>query len=137
MNSSDADVRHVARIVAREGDEESISRFLTAGSIRYDREQLEGMLGDSQMPLMEAMIESSWLFREAHEKGTKAGLEEGRKEGLEEGLEQGIEQGLEQGIEQGREVGRITEARRALRIVLKSKFPGLDEMPEIDRVSTA
>ena len=61
------------------------------------------------MGLREVLLESSSIFREAREEG----LAEGRQE------------------------GRVSSARRALRITLEAKFPGLDAVPETDAISTA
>jgi predicted transposase YdaD len=149
MDSSDEDVRRVARILGREGDEESIGRFLTLGSIRYDRNRLEEMLGGSKMGLVEAILEGSSLVREATEKAAREGASRGLSEGLEKGLSQGLEKGLSQGLEkglaegrekglaEGRAEGRIAEAHRLLRVALKAKFPGLESAPEIDAIAAA
>jgi hypothetical protein len=119
MRSSDAEVGQIARILAGKGDEESIARFITLGSLRYDRSQLQEMLGESKMGLVEAILEGSSLVREVKDEAR----EEGRKEGLEEGREKGLEEGQAAGL------------RRSLRIALKSRFPGLEAMPEIQWIS--
>jgi hypothetical protein len=124
MNSSDEDVRRVAGILARKGDEESIGRFLTLGSIRYDRNRLEEMLGGSKMGLVEAILEGSSLVREATEKAAK------------EGAARGLAEGLEKGLSEGRAEGRTAEARRLLCIALKAKFPGMEPAPEIEAIGT-
>ena len=112
MRSSDESVRRVAGILSREGDQESIGRFLTLGSLRYDRNLLEEMLGASKMGLVEAILEGSSLVREATEKAAQ----EGRQEGIEE--------------------GRVGEARRVLRMALKTKFPDLEALPQIESVAS-
>jgi len=67
------------------------------------------------MGLVEAILEGSSLVREVKEKAAKEAREAGRAEGLER--------------------GRTAEARRSLRVALKIRFPGSDEMPEIDAIS--
>ena len=119
MKSSDEDVRRVAAILAREGDEESIGRFLTLGSIRYNRDQLEEMLGASKMGLVEAILEGSSLVREVVEKAARKATAEGQAKGLAEGQAE----------------GRTAEARRTLCIAIKAKFPGLETAPEIERIT--
>ena len=129
MKCTDADVRRVAGILAREGDQESIGRFLTLGSVRYDRGQLEEMLGASKMGLVEAILEGSSLVREAKEKAAREGIAEGQKKGLAEGLAEGRAE--------GRSEGRTEEARRSLCIALKARFPGLETAPEIETIASA
>jgi hypothetical protein len=106
MKSDDEQVRLLAAAVARFGDEEILGRFLTLGSIRYDRDRLEEMLGGPKMGLVEAILEGSSLVREVREKAAS----------------------------KSREEGQIAGARRMLRTVLRSKFPGLDRLPEIDSI---
>jgi hypothetical protein len=125
MKSSDADVQRVAGILAGEGDEESIGRFLTLGSVRYDRDQLEEMLGGSKMGLVEAILEGSSLVREATEKAAREGSARGQAVGLAEGLAEGLA------------AGQTVAARRSLRIALKAKFPGMETAPEIDSIASA
>jgi hypothetical protein len=117
MQCGDEQVRLLAAAVARYGDEEIFGRFLTLGSIRYDRDRLEEMLGGPKMGLVEAILEGSSLVREVREKAASESREEGRAE--------------------GREEGRLEEARRLLRSALRLKFPGLDAMPEIDLIAPA
>jgi hypothetical protein len=74
------------------------------------------------MGLVEAILEGSSLIREVKEKAASESREEGRQEGREEGRVE------------GREEGQIAGARRMLRTVLQSKFPGLDRLPEIDAI---
>lgn len=134
MKSSDEEVRRVAGILAREGDEESIGRFLTLGSIRYDRGQLEEMLGALRMGLVEAILEGSSLVREVVDKASKKATAEGTAKGLAEGTAKGLAEGTAKGLAEGLAEGRTTEARRLLRIALKAKFPGLETAPEIDSI---
>ena len=49
MNTTEEEVRWIASKIARSGDEDLIGRFLTIGSIRYDRSVLEEMLGGPRM----------------------------------------------------------------------------------------
>jgi hypothetical protein len=111
LNATDAEVRRVAQVLARQNDEQLLYRFLTLGSLRYDREQLKEMLGASKMGLIQAILEGSSLVKEERDKAR------------------------EEGLERGREEGRTGEARRLLRIVLKSRFPGLEQMTEIEAIS--
>ncbi|MFN7922783.1 MAG: hypothetical protein U0Q16_21940 [Bryobacteraceae bacterium] len=111
MKSSDEQVRKMGEILGRGGDEESIWRFLTLGSLRYDRDWLDQALGGEQMTIVEAIMEGSSIVREFVEKGEA----------------RGVEKGLEQ--------GRAEEARRLLRSALAAKFAGLEAMPEIDQIA--
>ena len=100
--------------IGRSGNEQWMARFLTLGSMRYDRGELEQMLGGAGggpgMGLVEVIMESSSLVRDAQERARVAGLAEGRVE------------------------GQSTEARRLLRLALSARFPGLETMPELDRI---
>ena len=80
------------------------------------------------MGLVEAILEGSSLVREVKEKAAK----EGRTAGLEEGRAAGLEEGRAAGLEQG----KTAEARCVLRRALKPRFPGLDQMSEIELIST-
>ena len=122
MKSTDEQVRRIGEILSRDGDEEMIARFLTLGSVRYDRKELEEMMGVPRYGLVNAILEGSFFVQEA--------VAEGEKRGIEQGLEQGLERGLERGLKRG----RIEEARRMLRSALQAKFPGLDELAEIDQI---
>ena len=130
MKSTDAQVREIGEMLSRDGDEESRARFLTLGSVRYDREDLEGMIGGTGMGLTEAILEGSSLVRHVTEKAVKAASEASRADGLATGLAEG----LEKGREKGREEGKLDEARRLLRSALAAKFPGLESIPEIDAI---
>jgi hypothetical protein len=124
MKCDDEQVRMLAGAVARYGDEETFGRFLTLGSIRYDRNRLEEMLGGPKMGLVEAILEGSSLVREAKEKAES------------EGRAAGLAAGLAEGRAEGREAGQVEGARRLLRSALQRKFPGLDAMPEIDAIAS-
>jgi len=121
--------------VGATGNEQWVARFLTLGSLRYDRKELEIMLGGSRMGLVEAIMEGSSLVREAREKaaaeGREIGIEQGRELGRQEGREQGREQGRTLGLQQG----QAEEARRLLRLAVAARFPGLESAPAIERIS--
>jgi hypothetical protein len=147
MKSTDEQVRTLVAAIVQYGNEETLGRFLTLGSIRYDRNRLEEMLGGHTMGLVEAILEGSSLVREAKEKaalearaegravGRVEGWECGRAEGWESGRVEGWESGRAEGWEKGREEGQVGEARRLLRSALQRKFPGLEAMPEIDAIT--
>ena len=127
MKSSDETVRRVAAVLAREGHEESIGRFLALGGLRYHRSLLERMLGDPRMGLLEAIVEGSSIFEEARQKAEAQGRAQGQAEGR--------AQGQAEGRAEGQELGRTAEARTSLRIALKAKFPGLETAAEIDSIA--
>ena len=107
--------------VGGSGNEQWIARFLTLGSLRYHRHELEQMLGGGgpQMGLVEAIMQGSSLVREA----------------VQEEREQGRVEGEAQGLARGEAKGQAEEARRLLRMALADRFPGLETMPEIDRIA--
>lgn len=89
------------------------------------------------MGLMEAVMQGPFMTKErekAIKEGLQEGLQQGIKQGIKQGIEQGIRQGLEKGHDQGLQSGQSAEARKLLRTVLKTKFPGLETMPEIDQI---
>ena len=88
--------------VGKSGNVQWMARFLTLGSLRYDREELKQMLGGPRMGLVEAIVEGSSLVRYERERGEAAGL--------------------------------AKEARRLLRLILADRFPGLENLPELDRI---
>jgi hypothetical protein len=124
MKTTEDEVRRIAVFVSRSGDDEALAGFLTLGSLRYDRSTLIQMLGEGNMGLVRAILDGSSIVREEREQAAALG----RVEGLEEGLKEGLEK--------GREEGRANEARRLLRLGLRAKFPILENLPEIDRVSS-
>jgi hypothetical protein len=128
MKSSEVEVREIGAAVESLKDEVTLARFLTLGSIRYDRNRLEDFVGGLRMGFVEAIMEASSLVREAREKAA----EEGRKEGREEGRKEGREEGMARGLD----VGRVEEARRLLRSALQVKYPRLEAMPEIDAITS-
>jgi hypothetical protein len=115
MKSSDVEVRKVASVLGREGDEESIARFLTLGGFRYDRGQLEGMLGVKKMPLVEEILLHSSIFKEAREEAVK--------------------EAVEHAVEEARAEDQVENRRHSIRVVLRLRFPGLEEAPELDRIA--
>ena len=96
--------------VGKSGNVQWMARFLTLGSLRYDREELKQMLGGPRMGLVEAIVEGSSLFQYERERGEAAGLAKGEAAGL------------------------AKEARRLLRLILADRFPGLENLPELDRI---
>jgi hypothetical protein len=118
MKSTDEQVQTMAAAVAQFGDDETLGRFLSLGSARYDRKQLEEMLGGPKMGLVEAILEASSLVQEVKEKAASASHAEGHAKGHAEGEAK----------------GRAEEARRLLRRALQAKFPALAARPEIDAI---
>ena len=100
--------------VGKTGNEQWIARFLTLGSLRYDREELKQMLGGPRMGMVEVIMEGSSLVRYEREQAEAKGKAEGKAEGLAK--------------------GQAEEARRLLRLALADRFPGLETMPELDRI---
>ena len=124
MKSSEELVRKIGFIVTSQGNEEAIARFLQLGSLRYDRDTLIEMLGGGGMGLERAFREGSSIVRYERAQGRA----EGRMEGLAEGRTEGLAE--------GRTEGRVDEARKLLRLCLRAKFPSLENLPEIDRISS-
>ena len=108
MNSTDDQVRRIGRELAAIGDEESRGRFRMAATIRYDRNAVRRILGESDMGFLEVIKQGSFLCVEAREEGKAEGKAE----------------------------GSVATARAMLRRYLKSKLPGLEAMPEIDAISS-
>ena len=131
MRLSETQARQLAAALAKLGDEELLGRFLTLGSLRYDRKRLEEMLGGPEMGLVEAILQGSSLVREVVEKAAQESLEKGR----EEGEAKGREEGEAKGREEGEAKGRTQEAQRLLRSALRKSFPGLEQLPEIDEIA--
>ena len=123
MKLSHDEAFRLGAIVSKSGNEQWISRFLTLGSLRYHREELQRMLGGPRMGLVEAIMEGSSLVQEAKEQAAS------------EGHAQGHAQGHEEGHASGQALGEAKEARRILRLALFKSFPGLETMPELDRIS--
>ena len=108
--------------VGKSGNVQWMARFLTLGSLRYDREELKQMLGGPRMGLVEAIVEGSSLFQYERERGEAAGLAKGEAAGLAKGEAAGLAK------------GEAAEARRLLRLILADRFPGLENLPELDRI---
>lgn len=123
MKSTDEQVRQIGAVLRRKGDGESIARFLTLGSLRYHRSELEAMLEGAHMGLVEAILEGSSLVKEAKEKAA------------EQGWAMGMEKGLAEGRVKGWTEGQSSEARRLLRSCLAARFPGLETLAEIDAIA--
>ena len=94
------------------------------------------------MGLVEAIMQGSSLVREAVQEereqgrveGEAQGLAKGEAQGLAKGEAQGLAKGEAQGLAKGQAKGQAEEARRLLRMALADRFPGLETMPEIDRI---
>ncbi len=119
MKSSDAHVREIASILARQSDEEATARFLILGGVRYDRSSLLELLQGGKMSLIQAIIEGSSIFKEERAVARTEGLAEGRLEGRLEGRAQ----------------AQTEAARRFLRFLLRKNHPELEDLPEIDQIS--
>lgn len=104
MDLAESEAWRIGAEVGRHGDEETIARFLTLGSLRYDRNRLVEMLEGRNMNLVEAILKGSSLVREE--------VEQGRAEGRVKGEAEGV--------------------RSALRIILQQRFPGMQLTPEIE-----
>lgn len=105
MKSSDEQVRGIASLVAAQGDDEALARFLILGGLRYDRGTLNRMLGDRRMSgFIRAYLDGSNLVRELRD--------------------------------EARAEGQAGEARKVLRMSLRAKFPELESLSEIDRISS-
>ena len=131
LQSDWATVRKVAAAVVESGNAEELSRLLLMLSLKYNKEQIDELIGREKMGFGEILWEGSSLLKDMREKAISSGLAEGMAKGLEQGREQGLEQGREQGLERGLEAGRCAEARRLLCVALARRFPGLEDMPEI------
>ena len=108
MKSTDEQVRSIASIVARQGDDEAVVRFLVSGSVRYDRNTLEEMLGGRKMGLMRAILDGSKVVQERVDEASAAARVE----------------------------GQAAEARKFLLLLLRKHLPELQSLPEIDAISS-
>jgi hypothetical protein len=109
MKSSDEEVRKIASIVGSQDDDEAVGRFLTLGSIRYDRDALNEMVGGRKMGLRQAILDGKMM-----EVDRAKAAAEGRAEGEAQGQAQ--------------------EARKFLRLLLRKRIPELESMPEIEAI---
>jgi hypothetical protein len=107
MRSSDEQVRWIAKQLGERGDEEAMGRFLWLGLLRYDRDEIESMLGGMRMGLSEAVMQGKFMRTER-----------------------------EKAAQEGRQGGQADEARKLLRKFLATRFPGLETRPEIDRIAS-
>ncbi len=105
----------LGRLVGATGNDLWAARFLTLGSLRYDRNELERMLGGPKMGLVEAIMEGSSLVRDERERGRAEGKAEGKAEG------------------QSR--GKVDEARLLLKRALTKRFPGLESTAAIESIA--
>ena len=110
MKSTDRELRAAARELGRLGDEELLGRFHLLAGFRYDRDQIEEMTGGANMGFVEFFWENSKLLTEYKAKIATDSLAEGI------------------------EKGAVGEARRLLKALLASKFPGLEALPQLDKI---
>jgi hypothetical protein len=110
LKSTESQVRKIASMVAGQEDDEAVGRFLTLGSLRYNRNSLNEMLGGRKMGLVRAILDGSSLVQEERDQAAA----EGRAEGLAQGQ---------------------AAARRVLRLLLRKHFPELESLAEIDAIS--
>ena len=108
--------------IGKTGNEQWMARFLTLGSLRYPREELQRMMGGPKMGLVEAIMEGSSLVQYVREKASAEGMAQGKAEGKAEGVAEGAAR------------GQAAEARRLLCLTLAERFPGLETMPELNRI---
>src|ERR1019366_6704565 len=111
LKSTESQVRKIASMVAGQEDDEAVGRFLTLGSLRYDRDSLNEMLGGGKMGLVRAILDGSSIVQEERD------------------------QAAAEGEAKGEAKGRAAEARRVLRLLLKKHFPELESLAEIDGIS--
>lgn len=118
MKSSDEEVQRLASHILEIDSEEHHGRLFTLASFRYHKDEFTHLIGVQRMALAE-LIEQSWFWKELTQVAT------------ERGMAQGIEQGLATGIT----TGKVEEARHMLHVILASKYPGLETMPELNSIS--
>lgn len=114
MNSTDQEVRKIGKELGGLGNEELLARFYLLAGVRYDRDQLEEMTGERHMGIMEFLWENSSVLVELKDRVAAEGKAEGRAE--------------------GRAEGKTEEARRLLKSVLATKFPGLEAAPQLAKL---
>ena len=105
------DLRRVAEAVGESGDEAELARFLLMLSLKYNKRQIENLIGRHKMGFAEVIWEGSSLLQDMREKATREGKAEGERK------------------------GQAAEALRLLRVVLADRFPGLEAMPELERIT--
>ncbi len=111
LQSDWADVQKVADAVVESGNEEEFSRLVMMLSLKYNKEQIDELIGRQKMGFREVLWEGSSLLKDMREEA--------------------IRNGMSKGLEQGLKAGRFDEARRLLCAALARRFPGLEAMPEI------
>jgi hypothetical protein len=112
MRPNDREAQRAADIIG--GDRDLASQYLTLGRLneRYDRAKLLEMLGRLQpMILRDEILEQSDFIQYFKKKG----LDQGREAGLAE--------------------GRVEGARDLLRLLLRERFKGLENRPELKRLT--
>jgi hypothetical protein len=128
MRSTDEQVRRIASVVAGQDDDEAVGRFLTLGSVRYDRNSLDEMLGGRKMGLVRAILDGSKIVQEERDQAAA--------EGEARGEARGQARGEALGEARGQALGQAAEARKFLRLFLRRRFPELESLAEIDAVSS-
>lgn len=118
MRSSDEQVREMAREVMARGESDVIGKLLVLGSARYGRTEMSRLTGEENMGFVEMILQESFFVKEAKAKAQEEGIAKGRVEGTSQGVV----------------TGRVEEARKLVRAALAVKFPGLETMPELDRI---
>jgi len=120
LNVSDEQLGRAVERVARSEDEACVSEFLLLGGLRYDGDRLRELLETAFMNILtpELIEESSfyWLVRDLAVKNITA---EVRAEITAKVTAK----------------AHITGARRALRRVLKVRFPGLERASELGKIN--
>jgi hypothetical protein len=109
------EVQRVCDAVLESCDEAELSRLLLTLGLKYNQDKIEQLIGRRKMGFAEVLWEGSSLLKDMREKAISSGLAEGMAEGLAK--------------------GKTEEARRLLRAVLADRFPGLESMPELDRIA--
>jgi hypothetical protein len=116
LKSTDRKVQEIASILVGQDDEELLGIFLMLGSLRYDRDTLNEMIGGGKMGLIKAILDGSSLVQEEREQAAARGRAEGEARGAAK--------------------GRAEEARRILRRLLSKNFPELESLAEIDEIAS-
>lgn len=78
LKSTDAQVRKIAQILAGQDDDEAVGRFFTLGSLRYNRDALNEMLGGRKMGLIRAILDGSNLVQEERDQAAAEGEARGQ-----------------------------------------------------------
>ncbi len=115
MRGASGALRPAAQEIVRLGSHKLAEELVVLGGLRYDKKELAAMLGRLSAMLTEEMLQDSSYYQMI--------LEKGRRDGIEKGIKKGIEK------------GSVAEARRALRLVLSLRFPGLEGAPELEAIT--